>query len=228
MNHNANRGRVSSLPRDKLDIAKRLTTALDKLEIIERLSIALRKLTSSSSLHFGSDCALHAYLARHVLTENGFDCRVAIGAAAWRIGPNDGDVISHIPRREDILAGQSKGAIPYHAWLETDSEIIDFSTHSMRVKASQLDALDGGHTSVDWCPDFLLLSKAEVKSYGEVAQAPREGVAFYQEVPGLLEYMKSKGFVEESSPEDLAILRLVFSNPEVNVMGGNDQSLEVA
>lgn len=200
----------------------------DQLAVIERLSVALQKLTSSSSLQLGSDCAEHAYLAWHILTEQGFNCRVAIGAAAWRIGPNDGDVISHIPRREDILAAETKRAIPYHAWVETDTSVIDFSTHTLRLKANQMDALDGGKTTVQWCPDFLLMSKGDIKSYGEVAQAPQEGVAYYQEVPGLLDFMKSKGFTEETGPDDLAILRLIFSNPTVHVMGVNDTGLQVA
>lgn len=199
-----------------------------RLAVVERLSVALQKLTCSSSLKLGSDCAEHAYLAWHILTENGFDCRVAIGAAAWRIGPNDGDVISHLPRRADILAAKSTKAIPYHAWVETDTEVIDFSTHTLRLKASQLDAQDGGNTTVQWCPDFLLMPKVDIKSYGEVAQAPREGVAFYQEIPGLLDFMKSKGFTEETGAEDLAILRLIFSNPTVHVMGVNDTCLQVA
>jgi hypothetical protein len=200
----------------------------DRLEIVKRLSIALQKLTQSSSLYLGSDCACHAYLAQKILTENGIECRVAIGAAAWRVGPNDGDVISHIPSRENILFKADTKAIPYHAWVETDSFIIDFSTHTLRLKASQLDALDGGHTTVEWNPEFLLLTKEEVKTYREVAQAPQGGVAFYQEIPALLEFMKSKGFTDESDPEDLENLRFIYSNPEVHIMGINNIDVQVA
>jgi len=195
--------------------------------IIERLSAALRKLTISASQSLGSDCAAHAYLSQRVLADEGIHTRVVIGAAAWRIGPGDGDVISHVPQTNGVQVALQPKAFPYHAWLETDTHIIDFSTHTLGLKASQLDAMDGGHTTVAWCPDFLLLAREDVKSYRDVAQAPREGVAFYREIPALLGLMIARGFIDEANEEDLYVLRMIYRNPDIHVIGVEDVVLPV-
>jgi hypothetical protein len=198
----------------------------DQFNLVEQLSKALQKLTTSASATLGSDCAVHAYLAHPVLVEHGIDCRVVIGAAAWRIGPNDGDVITHIPQHSQIAAATKNKAIPYHAWLENDSHIIDFSTHTLRLKAAQLDASDGGQTTVEWCPDYILISKTAVKPLHEVVQEPNHGHAYYQEIPGLVGFMKSIGFRDQANQEDLTTLRLVLANPAMHVMGINDVHLQ--
>lgn len=190
--------------------------------LVERLSTALRKLSISSSKQLGGDCAAHAYLAQRILADHGVQTRVAFGVAAWRIGPGDGDVISHVPQVGKVQLMMQPKAFPYHAWLETDSAIIDFSTHTLGLKASQLDAMDGGHTTVAWCPDYLVLKLGDVKSFEDVANAPQEGIAFYQEVPELLGLMKAHGFITEVSEVDLSVLQLIFRNPDIHVMGVND------
>lgn len=196
--------------------------------LIERLSAALRKLSTSTSQQLGGDCAAHAYLAQQVLADHGVQARVVFGVAAWRIGPGDGDVISHIPQFNPALLSLQPKAFPYHAWLETDSAIIDFSTHTLGLKASQLDAQDGGHTTVAWCPDYLFLKMEEVKTFEDVAQAPLQGVAFYQEVPELLDLLKLHGFAPEVSEVDLNVLRMIVRNPDIHVMGVNDIELQAA
>lgn len=187
--------------------------------VIERLAVALRKMTVSVSANLGTDCAEHAYLGQAILSENGIDCRVVIGVAAWRVGPNSGDVMVHCPQKGAMA---QPGRFAYHAWIETEAEILDFSTHTMLTKMAQLDALDGGSSSVVWCPPYLRMLKSDVKTLQEVAQAPSEGVAFYQEVPGLVELMKSLGFRDEVDATDLAILRHIFTNDNVHVIGPND------
>ena len=194
-------------------------TAVDLKALVERLSVALRKLFISSSRQLGGDCAAHAYLAQMILADHGISSGVLFGIAAWRVGPGDGDVISHVPDVDPVLLAQQPRAFPYHAWLETELFIIDFSTYTLRLKASQLDELDGSHTSVAWCPDYLLMKRDEVKTFKEVANAPGWGQAFYQEIPNLRQLLGKLGFSNEANDIDLDILRLILRKPEIHVMG---------
>jgi hypothetical protein len=43
----------------------------------------------------------------------------------------------------------------FHAWLAYVSKIIDLSTHQLRQKVEELNALDGGHTEFDWFQIYL-------------------------------------------------------------------------
>jgi len=190
-------------------------------ETFSRLATALSALTKAASAGFGADCMGHAKLAQAILLQEGISTRLVAGAAAWRIGPGTGDVISHLPTRQD-LANASSNAFPYHAWLEWDGNILDFSTHSLGSKAKQLDAQDGGTTTVNWCPLYLLLTPDQVRSMEDVAQAESFGLAFYHEIPGFLEFLLTRGLREAISDVDLSLLRYTFDNPSLNVFGPND------
>jgi hypothetical protein len=196
---------------------------LENQELCARLAGALKKLTDSASSHVGADCYSHARLAHVILQEEGIQTRLVVGEAAWRIGAGDGDVITHSPSIGGHAPAGVK-ALAYHAWLESDDTIIDFSTHSLRTKAAQLDALDGGTTNVAWCPPYLVIERSQVLSLNEVAQAPREGVAFYQELPGLHEYMVENGLSKEVGVQDLRVLHLLIQQPEIVVFGPNDRA----
>lgn len=58
------------------------------------------------------------------------------------------------------------GPVPgevFHALVEAPSLklLADFSTWTLRDKARQLDAIDCGHTNVDWCPEYLWIEDRE-------------------------------------------------------------------
>ena len=165
---------------------------------------------------------LHAKMAQSILHEEGVSTRLVVGEAAWRIGSGDGDVITH-SLSVGGYAPVGVKALAYHAWLETDESIIDFSTHSLRVKASQLDALDGGKTNVAWCPPYLVIDRSKSTSLKEVAQAASEGVVWYQEHPGLHEFISKNGITKEADPQDRMLLRLIFDQPNIAVFGPNDR-----
>jgi len=190
--------------------------------VFKRLAYALRKLTNSASQNIGADCLMQALLAQQILKEEGLDTKVVLGEAAWRIGPDDGDVITHSPTTGGFAPVGIK-AMAYHAWLEWGTSIIDFTTHSLRVKAAQLDALDGGKTNVHWCPSYLFIPKRHARSLGEVTQALDAGVACYREIPGLHMAMLVNGHIRPVDQEDLCALRLLYQNPRMVVIGPNDQ-----
>jgi hypothetical protein len=191
----------------------------ENLNLIERLSKALVKLTNAASLNLGADCLIHAQLAQRLMHDHGIASRFVVGAAAWRVGSGDSDVITHMPSSVPVLQG-GKLAIGYHAWLQIGDTIVDFSTHTLQRKGRELDALDGGTTNVVWCPDYLVVNARETKTFREVAQAPAEGVSFYAEIPGLLDMMVGRGLVTDQPDEyDLSMLRLVFASPDATVLG---------
>lgn len=191
---------------------------------IQRVANGLKKLTTSTSSHIGTDCWEHATLAHKVLSEMGIETQIVAGAAAWRIGPGFSDVISHLL---DGGLHEFKGmrALAYHAWLKYQDDVLDFSTHALALKAKQLDALDGGKTTVEWCPDYLQLPAAQVKTLQEVAESDSPGLAYYEEVPNLYTYLKDQGYVNEMDTVDLAALRMLIANPDMKVFGPNDAAV---
>lgn len=194
----------------------------NELKIIERLAGALKKLTTSASSNVGADCMLQAQLAQRLLQEAGIEAKLVVGESAWRVGPGDGDVITHSPQIGGYAPAGAK-ALAYHAWLEMGSTILDFTTHTLSSKAESLDAMDGGRTTVAWCPSYLVMPKGDTLPLKDVVQAPQAGVACYQELPGLYEAMVEQGLCKEVDQDDLRVLRLIFGNPEMVVIGPNDQ-----
>lgn len=194
---------------------------LNVLRVIARVAHALQKLTNSASMHIGADCMMQAKLAQRILQEEGINTRVVVGEAAWRVGPGDGDVITHSPRIGGF-APQGVKAVAFHAWLEMGSTIVDFTTHSLKSKAAGLDELDGKTTSVLWCPEYLVMPTEDALQLQEVTQAPKEGVACYQEIPELLEYLIFKGLQSNVDEEDAILLRMIYEAPDMFVIGPND------
>lgn len=182
-------------------------------DVLYRVSAAIRKVASAASAQFGGDCYFHAAAAQRLLKEQGFETSLVIGEAAWRVGDGDGDVISHVLSNQTILM---PGSFPYHTWLRYGYQVIDFTTYQLKEKAAQLDAIDGQETTVDWCPDYLSVSMKETSSYEDTAQG-LQGIFYYREIPGLkAELDKLSRPIEEG---DMESLRIVYNNPEMQVMG---------
>lgn len=184
---------------------------------VGRVASAVRRLASAASRHYGGDCYLHAVMGQQLLADLGIPSSVTVGYAAWRIGPGDGDVISHTPHTQGYLPEGAIG-LAFHAWLECQGLIVDLTTYQFAKKAQDLDAADGGHTTVAWRPDYLMLPHRAVRTYHQVAQALGPGVAYYEAVPSLRSRI---GGASQLDPEDIAYARLLLANPELNVLGPN-------
>ena len=185
-----------------------------------KVSNTLRKLATAASSQFGADCYLHTRLGQALLADLGIQTNLVAGYAAWRVGEGDGDVLSHIPNLQSYLPSGTQG-FAYHAWLESDRTTIDLTTYQLPLKAQQLDAADGGKTSVIWHPNVLMLKPKDIRSYRDVAQSPHAGVAFYKRDPAV-----EKILADTQQPldaEDLHVARWLLSNPDTNVFGPNDR-----
>jgi len=198
--------------------AEQLASQRAGLEVVvKQVSHALRRLAEAASANLGRDCYMHAELGRVLLADQGLTFQTKVGFAAWRVGSGDGDVISHTSKVQGYLPPGALG-FAYHAWLESAEWLVDLTTYQLRRKAKELDEADGGHTTVDWCPEYLLLPRSNARTYRQVAQAPDAGSVYYEAVPELATKM-SAGF--ELDANDVANVRLIYSSPDMQVIGPN-------
>jgi hypothetical protein len=175
---------------DNSTIRPDITNAPDENDApLKRLDLALlakaiRAVTVAITEAHTADCLIYAHVGAAVLRALGVEqARAVAGSALWRIGSGDGDVIAHALELQGSktyavdLAGPS---LAMHAWIELPKgQILDFTTWTLRDKAKALDALDGGHTMVEWAPDYLLAAAASAVSIKEVTMAPAAGVFSY-------------------------------------------------
>ena len=186
------------------------------MQAVERVSKTLQKLTSAASTHHGYDCYLHTFFGRHLLANLGIKTNINSGFAAWRVGHGDGSVVAHVSHIKGHLPPGMQG-FAYHAWLTYGPKIIDLTTYQLRQKAAELDALDGGHTDVGWCPEMLVADRETISTYGQVAQG---GVGqFYYERNQAIEEKLASGFIYD--PDDLKIAELILASPDIKVFGPN-------
>lgn len=101
---------------------------------LARVAESVQKVCAAASVHLGADCLLQARMARYILGRLGVASDLAIGHAAWRVGPGDGDVVSHFPNGQV----QASTAALYHAWLVVGDHIFDVTTNELHLKARQL------------------------------------------------------------------------------------------
>lgn len=197
-------------------------------DVVRRASSALERLATAASSHLGNDCYTHAILGQALLRDAGVETSLAIGFAGWRVGGGDSDMVLHVPLKGVPLTISAEGkGISYHAWLTIDATlpdgqgktIVDLTTYQLREKARQLDLIDSGHTQVDWCPPFLVVNSKQTKSIKQVI-SDRAGDAYYEPVPHLESVIKAAAIPLDQ--EDLAVARLLYANPQINVVGPND------
>jgi hypothetical protein len=155
-----------------------------------RVSAVLRRLAPEFSEQPGRDAVFHMEIGQVLLADLGIHTHRAFGFAAWRVGPGNGDILSYHPSALGSLP-QGADSLPYQAWLEFQSVIIDFTTYQFERKAKELDAVDGRTTCVEWCPHYLLIPHAEVRSLRKVTDATYSGLTYYQAVPKLYSIVDS-------------------------------------
>ena len=178
-----------------------------------RVAGAVNRLCAAASNNYGADCVLQAWLAQSILKKLDVDSTIRAGFSAWRVGNGDGDVISHIPQDAKPVARATEAA--YHAWLQVGSMIFDVTTKQLRAKASMIDYMDGGNTTVDWAPDFLLIDVSAVSSYHMVKMGGA-GLVHYVAHPIVRENIL-RDFQPDQADADMAWL--LYSNPDAIVFG---------
>lgn len=206
------------------DSRRRQQAARQQLESVNeaaaKAGAALRKLATAASATFGADCLVHADIGRRLLIAQGLNAQLAVGNAAWRVGHGDADVVAHVLQLGGHASPTGQGTpLAFHAWVRVGDILIDFTTYQLRHKASELDALDGQHTTVEWCPDLLVVQLEDVASFDQVRRAPGPGIFHYQQLPQV-QAKVTQGMVTDE--EDVRNALLIMQNPIVMVFGPND------
>lgn len=194
----------------------------EKTAVVSRIAKCIQTVMTSASAKLGADCILHARFAQYLFRQNAIASRLVVGEAAWRVGPGDSDVIAHSPRLGGVMPFAGELGWPMHAWLQVDGKIFDCTTHTLRLKAKQLDACDGGNTTVTWEPPYLWMDPTQTVSLDAVTKALDPGVACYREIPELLAQVQKAIDQSPLDPEDLVVLRMVYANPDAVLVGPRD------
>lgn len=180
---------------------------------LARVAKSVQKVCAAASAHLGTDCLLQAKMAQHILGRLGMVSELVIGHAAWRVGPGDGDVVSHFPNGH----AQSATAALYHAWLIVGDHIFDVTTKELPLKARQLDALDGGTTTVQWAPDYVWMAYGAVKTIAEVTASLHPGGCAYRRSADVQALVLRHCRASDGQNEALAWL--AYQSPDATVIG---------
>jgi len=146
------------------------TAFVDRDKLAKAVRSVLAPVTNELGVH-GADCALYAHVGAEVLRRLGLSPEVRLGDAAWRVGPGDGDCIHNAAScGGPTFSLPSRHSEVFHAWIvlptcgATPAQLVDFTTWQLRDKARFLDLADGGHTRVEFCPDYLWIPEVQARA----------------------------------------------------------------
>jgi len=188
---------------------------LSKVDI-PRLAGAIRKLCTAASSNLGTDCYIRHSIAREILARLGVEATLCIGYAAWRTGESDPSIICHAPVPGAVAP---PGAAHFHVWLTIGNQLLDLTTYQLRLKGIFMDSLDGGHTEVDWCPDYLFCPLRSVSSLHDV-RILGTGLYYYESNRDV-----ARRVIESASEPDAGDVEtawLLYLNSDIVVYGPND------
>lgn len=203
------------------------------LAIVERLdkaaiAQAVTKTMSAITDLQGVDCLGYAIVGAGLLNRLGLPARAVAGHATWRVGPGDGDIVSHDPSAMATTTYRPAGqAGLFHAWIELDGpmglDLIDLTTFQLRNKAVALDSTDGGQTRVDFCPPFLwFAARSCLPSARSVAVAEHAGVYTYRrnrDVESVVFAGKDDHLLDAAITASAIVYNKLLEKEEVHVIG---------
>jgi hypothetical protein len=198
------------------------------------IGMAIRQVVGATTSFHGADCIAYALVGAEVLRRMGFGAKAVAGSAAWRVGPGDGDVLSHAIE----LNHQSNGAFApnhqtkagmFHAWIECGLEVVDFTTYSFPDKARQLDSMDGNKTLVQWAPEFLWVAREACSSLQVVANGFAVGVFAYIRNPAVERVVLTNNpdfDAEGLADQVFTVMELSRNGHQVRVIGIGDDGAQ--
>ena len=196
-------------------------TTGDRLEdAVRQVSTAVRKLTTVvRNFPPTAGCYIVAYVGQALLQRLHYETEIQIGFAGWQLGPDRNDVILHFPVPETTFCLGPKVWIGYHAWLGCEGTIVDLTTFQLRRKALELDAVEGVHTTVQWCPEFLILPPNAVRTLKDLKNSTEPGTAYYERCPKLESFVKGR---EKIDTELIGLGHFLLSAPRTRIISPKD------
>jgi hypothetical protein len=160
----------------------------------EHVARTVRQIVGAVTSSPAADCVLYALVGAELLRNLGVEAQAVAGSAIWRVGPGDGDVINYAPEAggKVYAATTNPGAKAalFHSWIRLEpvglepARIVDLTTFQLAKKARELDAVDGGRTQVDFCPESLWVPESRHSGNPfDVAQSFDTGVFSYIRKP---------------------------------------------
>ncbi len=116
-----------------------------------------------------TECAAIAYRAKELLSDHGVESRVESGYAAFRVGEHDCATVCYSPAATNKPDGQEGGV--FHAWLDVDGRIFDFSTFTLPQAVEFMAQQEGRDIPTEWNHDYVYTSKSGCHSF----EAVRDG-----------------------------------------------------
>lgn len=199
------------------------------------LGQAIREVVGATTSFHGSDCLNYAAIGAKALEQLGYPAKMVCGSAAWRVGPGDGDVISHAsevgaPAGLPLATSPNIKAGMFHAWIEVGPWIVDFTTAALADKAHILDKLDGGTTLVQWAPEVLWVDRNTCSDFDRVVNGFDAGVYGYRrrediERALMVEFERDFDF-GATVPAVLAVYNALKAGHRVQVHGVDSDGLQ--
>jgi hypothetical protein len=200
------------------------------------LASAIRQVMVAVTDQQGADCIIYALTGAETLRRLGLPAKAVAGSAAWRLGPGAGDVMSHAPELGGAAflptglptanrgVNDSLRAGMFHAWIECGRDVIDFTTHQLAAKAKALDEADGGHTRVEWAPEYLWAPQNEVQSLVRVQNGDHAGAFGYLRKPAIEAKVLAPGAFDADAVASvvagvLTVYRSKLAGNEIQVLG---------
>lgn len=206
------------------------------------LGQAMREVVGAITSFHGSDCMSYAAIGAKALEQLGFPAKMVCGSAAWRVGPGDGDVISHASEvgapailplttsSNALTTSPNVKAGMFHAWIEVGPWIVDFTTAALADKAHILDKLDGGTTLVQWAPEVLWVDRNTCSNFDRVVNGFNAGVYGYRrrediERALMVEFERDFDF-GATVPAVLAVYNALKAGHRIQVHGVDSDGLQ--
>lgn len=183
----------------------------------EGVAKAVAQYCSAASTQLGVDCFIHAYFAQSLLKRLGVESELVVGEAAWRVGPDYNDVLSH------LFSGFGHGPmVGFHCWLLVDGKIFDPTTYLIPMKVKQLDEMDGMTTTVDFAPEHLLTESSEVlTNWEEFLGVLKAGTTYYLRLPEVENVIK-EAYTADKDDEEM--VWHIYQNKPSHVVGPNQKA----
>lgn len=189
---------------------------------------AVQKMFTATSSALSRDCYTHAAIIQAALESLGVHAELRVGYAAWRTeGTQPHAVIAHHP--EGVVLDPNPKHHIYHAWLQINQDVVDFTTYQLPLKAAALDALDGFTTPVEWAPLYLWEPISNVRTYVEVRDGHVAGLFHYSPQPELEKMLSREACeVDHGDVQTLrAVYELELRGEGLIVVGPNTTSREL-
>jgi hypothetical protein len=135
-------GKLVKRKRDHDDVVMPPISSKPSIKLPDDIKDHIAATVRSYVLPFRSACWFRAIIGNFVLHTLGIEASVAIGSMLYRAGPDEYRDVMAYCGQGNVAYVTPEGSFLGHAWLQTDTDIIDFSVADWRDASGIDDDLD--------------------------------------------------------------------------------------